>query len=240
MKKVTQSFGLAKQAALEKMGKAETQVDTEEAIKAKNDLSTMRNNYGDMASALKKYSHEGGPLMYSQGGVLSEMLMVFGVNQDGTLLGAVLQEIARAQRGTNDEQITLINLVKEKWTSPALALLDTDIKRAKELKDKQESARMRLDVANTEFKNQQKKGGPKAVQAEAEYNATKEKYDYCTKELTQFMEGLVEKIHKELTAQLRLYAEAQFEYFTKGVGIWKTTLDSLKEAEARATSPSSD
>jgi len=235
MKKFTQSLNVAKQTTLEKLGKAEKKADTEEALKTKEDLSALRHNYTEMGAALKKYA-DIEQQAYAQGGVLAEALATFGASQEGSVLASILAETSRAQRGINEGFLTWLNLTREKWSGPVQTLIDTDLKRAKDLKDRQESARMKLDIAMSELESQQKKAGPKLAQVESEHASAKERYDTSTRELTSFMEGLKEKIHQELAHQLRDYAEAQLQFFTQGVEVWKATLDALSNASSSSSS----
>eukprot|EP01113_Clastostelium_recurvatum_P005374 TRINITY_DN12406_c0_g1_i1.p1 TRINITY_DN12406_c0_g1~~TRINITY_DN12406_c0_g1_i1.p1 ORF type:complete len:307 (-),score=97.73 TRINITY_DN12406_c0_g1_i1:19-939(-) len=237
MKKFTQSIAVAKQATLEKIGKAEAKADTDEAIRAKTNLASLRAGYGDSASALKKVLNEGGQLYYAQCGVLETALSTFAASQQGSTLGTFLSEISRGQRSSNDGLVGFLNLNKERLLSQMTAVVEGDLKKAKELKDRQESARMKLDAAMNEVKASQKKGGSKLVQADAECQAAKDKYDLLTKELIDHMAALDEKIQRELIHQLTAYAEAQLEYFSQGVGIWKTTLDALNSVEPSTSMP---
>jgi len=222
MKKFT-SFAVVKQVAKEKMGKAESQVESPEAMATKDQLSTLKLGYKNMASSFKGYTNEGLPLAVSQGEIVAEAMLSFGGSlEGGQPLAELLKSVGLAQREIDNHLLYLCNNSKEKMFAPTHSLLETEIKRCTELKGKQETARLKYDAALTDLKTQQKKADAAKLQkAEEATQVCKQSYEETTNELTEATHRLQKRVEAEMTGQLQEYAEVQLAHFRKGLEVWE-------------------
>jgi len=225
-----------KQAALEKMGKAESHASAED-VATKDGLANIKNGYTAVGTALKNYCNEGGALSATQGEVFAESLLTFGGTQPSPLSDA-LKAVGQSQKETDTHLLSLVNLTKEKMLSQVQALNDTDIKRCRDLKAKAETARLKYDTALSDLKAQQKKSEPAKLQkAEETEQKVKAAYDQATAEFAEATRQLQERVHKELTQQLREYAEAQRAYFEKGLQFWEEATSQFESKGNRYEPP---
>jgi len=224
MKKFS-SFAVVKQVAKEKMGKAESQVESPEALATKDQLSNIKAGYKAIASGYKNYTHEGLPLAVSQGEIVAEALLTLGAVTIEEPLAHHLKNVGHAQREMDNHLMGVCTQAKDKMYTPTQLVIDTDIKRSTELKGKQETSRLKYDAAMTDLKQHQKKGDASKLQkAEEETQKHKISYDQATAELTEVTHHLVSRVDREMTAQLREYAQAQVDYFRLGAETWEKVL----------------
>jgi len=233
MKKFS-SFGMVKQAALEKMGKAESH-ESAEAAATKDELNNYKLGYTQLSNALKSYCNEGGALCVTQGEILAEALFSFANTQPIPFSDA-LRVTGQAQREMDNHLLHVITNLKEKTYLQVLALLDTDIKRCRDLKAKAETARLKYDTSLSEVKNLQKKPeGTKLQKAEETEEKNKVAYDHATNEWADATKHLGDRVTNELHQQLYEYAEWQRAYHENSLKVWDDALSQIREAVPSAT-----
>jgi len=239
MKKFS-SFGMVKQAALEKIGKAESH-ESAEAAATKDELANIRTGYTNLATALKNYCNEGGALSVSQGEIFAEALFTLGGTQSAPLSDA-LKAVGQAQRDMDNHLMTVFSSTKEQMLAQVQSLVDTDIKKCRDLKAKAETARLKYDTSLSDLKSAQssKKQDPNKLQKveEAEQRA-KGSYDQATSEWAEATKQLQERVRKELHQQLKDYAEWQSSYFEKGITLWQEALSHFDEEYGGAATKAS-
>lgn len=173
----------------------------------------------------KNYTNEGLSLAVSQGEICAEALMSFGNSIEGQALSPILKKIGLAQREADNLELHVCNITKEKMVVATQQVIDSDIKKSSELKEKQETARIKYDAAINELKTQQKKGDAIKVQkAEESAQAAKAAYERTTADLTEITQHLLKRVEQEMAAQLKEYAELQLAYFKQGYEVWEKTL----------------
>jgi len=223
------SFSVVKQVAKEKMGKAESQIETPEALATKDQLSTLKNGCKSIHSSFKSYTNEALPLSVSQGEVVAESLLSLSGALEGSALTHNLKHVGKAQREMDNKLLLLCNLTKEKMVVPTQLVIESDIKKCTDLKNEHETARLKYDAAMTDLKSFQKKGDPtKVLKAEENTQNCKVAYDQSTAALTEVTEHLHSRVRSEMTVQLKEYAQLQLEFFKQGLEIWQQVIENIE------------
>jgi len=222
---------LATQMAKEKMGKADTTIETDDVRSVKANLKTIKRGYKQINHSGKLYMTEseriamagnelGDALLSLGSGILTQTSLGSGLH----VLGNQLKTICSVTQTYNSATNT--NLV-----GPIGKLLDVDIKRASDVKRRQENARLRYDSAISSVKSH--KGG--SSKAEEEMEIARQGYEQLTRELTEALNLILAEIGNTLMMELKSWANSQAQYYREMSELWSQVENQLAPLPTNAT-----
>eukprot|EP01112_Ceratiomyxa_fruticulosa_P003336 TRINITY_DN136_c0_g1_i2.p1 TRINITY_DN136_c0_g1~~TRINITY_DN136_c0_g1_i2.p1 ORF type:complete len:382 (-),score=96.39 TRINITY_DN136_c0_g1_i2:157-1143(-) len=205
---------VATQMAKEKMGKADQSVESEDVRSVKTNLKTIKKGYKQINHSGKAYVSEseklamttnelGDALLSLGSGILTSTSLGSGLHTLGTQLKTMSSVTQNYNAATNT------NLV-----GPIGKLLDVDIKRASDIKKRQEMARLRYDSAISSVKSH--KGG----KAEEELEIARQSYEQTTRELNEALTLILAEIGNTLMVELKSWANSQAQYYREMSELW--------------------
>ncbi|KAL6071837.1 Type II inositol 1,4,5-trisphosphate 5-phosphatase [Balamuthia mandrillaris] len=214
---------LARQKALEKLGKSEV---TEDPEALRNQLlRNHENKHGmsDVVKRLEKYHRDSETIVEDSRGVSSALLeyaQVLNAGYGKTSLGTVVERLVELQSSVQGIQNSLNQEMKETIVCME-TLLRSEVHEAMGWKAKHERARLRYDAAQAKHKSAteraRKTGAQKGVaEAEKELFDCRKEYELLGKETLCALLVINEKVEWTLLQRLCDLMEAYDSFFSKG------------------------
>ncbi|EGG19550.1 hypothetical protein DFA_00128 [Cavenderia fasciculata] len=235
MKSFTKKVALVKQMGMEKMGKTESHADNDATKETKDKLRVIKNEYKEIYTTGKFYCQET-EKSTQEGTKFADALTKFGEgflinSQVGEVLknvGFQLKAVEQARQTCNVNSMTSL-------IAPVGKFNDTEIKKARDAKHKQDAVRLRYDAALeklTETKKKNDANSLKVKQVETECEELKKEYDAVNKEFSDVMENLNIEMNKRLVAELREFALQQLAFYKQASALWAESNEILSSFQA--------
>ncbi|GAM27956.1 hypothetical protein SAMD00019534_111320, partial [Acytostelium subglobosum LB1] len=235
MKSFTKKVAMVKQNAMEKMGKSESQADDASTKALKERLVLIRKLYKDVHSTGKNYCQESDKLA-KEGLLFSEALIQFSTGCiDDETVGVVIKCVSSQVKSLEETRTTCNAESAHTMINNLGKLQDAELKRANDLKSKQDSIRLEYDTLLERLNDAKKKNdssSPKVMTAERECQTCKENYDKVTSEFIEAMEQLNSEMNRQLVTELRQYARAQMDFHMRAAEMWNDTNNALSAFQA--------
>ncbi|KAK5580531.1 hypothetical protein RB653_000551 [Dictyostelium firmibasis] len=235
MKNFTKKLAEVKQQTMEKMGKTESHADNDATKEQKEKLRAIKTEYAQIYTVGKIYAQET-EKSTQQGSQFADALAQFGtgfvsneqVSEALKNVGVQLKSVEQARQSCNVNSVqSLIN--------PVGKFQDTEIKKARDSKHKQDQIRIRYDTALEKLQEAKKKNDANSLKVkglENECNEIKVEYDTVTAEFTQTMDNLNQEMNKQLVEELREYTLQQLAFYKQAAALWEETSDLLSSFQA--------
>eukprot|EP01132_Coremiostelium_polycephalum_P002717 gene2717-3372_t len=226
MKNFSKKLAVVKQNAMEKMGNKESHADNDSTKELKEQLRVIKSEYGHIYTTGKSHAQDI-EKSTQQGTQFADALIHFGSgflsdNHVGDVLkkvGLQLKSIEQARQTCNVNSLTSL-------VTPVGKFQDTEIKKAREAKQKQNAIRLKYDAALDRLAEAKKKNDANSIKVktvEQECEDIKVEYEKVNKEFTDIMEHLNQEMNKQLVAQLREYALQQLAFYKQASALWEET-----------------
>ncbi|GAM20508.1 hypothetical protein SAMD00019534_036830 [Acytostelium subglobosum LB1] len=223
MKSFTKKVAMVKQNAMEKMGKSESHADNDATKETKEKLRVIKTEYNAIYTTGKLHCQETEKSV-QQGVQFGEALNNFGSAFMGDeqiadilkRMGLQIKAVEQARQTCNNNSMTSL-------VTPVGKFQDTEIKRAREAKHKQDAIRLRYDTHLEKLAEAKKKNDANSLKVktiEQECNDIKEEYDVVNREFNEIMEHLNQEMNKQLVAELREFALQQLSFYKQASALW--------------------
>ncbi|EFA76501.1 hypothetical protein PPL_10269 [Heterostelium album PN500] len=223
MKSFTKKLATVKQMGMEKMGKTESHADNDATKETKEKLRVIKTEYHEIYTTGKLYCQETEKSVQT-GVQFADALTHFGGGFIGdaavaevlSRIGVQLKSVEQARQNCNNNSMTSL-------VTPVGKFQDTEIKKARDAKHKQDAIRLRYDTHLEKLADLKKKNDPNSLKVkttEQECNDIKEEYDVVNREFAEIMEHLNAEMNKQLVAELREYALQQLSFYKQASALW--------------------
>eukprot|EP01112_Ceratiomyxa_fruticulosa_P018125 TRINITY_DN5757_c0_g1_i1.p1 TRINITY_DN5757_c0_g1~~TRINITY_DN5757_c0_g1_i1.p1 ORF type:complete len:466 (-),score=96.90 TRINITY_DN5757_c0_g1_i1:75-1472(-) len=251
MRKIAKSWAVAKQAALEKMGKAEVHIDKEEANIAKESVLKIKKSEKEVLDQCIITCNEGATLHMAQSEVFANLMLSYSsVLKDMTPqannvplstpqyihtplgdLSLILSRVGGAQRVVNQSLDICTKTIHNQTLRTVKCGMEDEVKRLNDMHGQQQTARLAyeasLNALNTEIHlaNTHTNNGHNTVSKqqtlEGEKDMARKNFENLTHEFLAGVENFKTKTSKDMKTFLKNYLEAQLQYFSDGLNAWK-------------------
>jgi len=212
--KIVKKMNIAKQYALQKMGKVESTEESPAFKEMAQRYEVTKKNYEEV-SKISRQSARQELAQHTTTQLLGECWMEVGTGQENTI-GAALCKFGEAEKTLSEFGRTYVDDVNTRFVNPVIKILE-EVQEIEHIKKRLGSTRLAYDATQSRLKNAQgKEKEPAKLQAlEQDFNAAKEKYETTVNEMVQKMENLEKRRDEELLQELCSYMSAQKEYHSK-------------------------
>ncbi|EGC32281.1 hypothetical protein DICPUDRAFT_95312 [Dictyostelium purpureum] len=232
MKNFMKKMDQVKQQTMEKMGNKESQADNDATKEQKDKLRVIKTEYKELYTVGKIYAQET-EKSTQQGSQFADALAQFGSTflsdeQVGVCLknvGVQLKSVEQSRQNCNVNSVQCL-------VNPIGKFQDSEIKKARDTKHKQDQVRIRYDTALDRLNEAKKKNEANSLKVkglENECEEIKVEYDAVTAEFNQVMEQLNIEMNKQLVAQLREYTLQQLAFYKQASALWAETAELLED-----------
>jgi len=230
-------LAIAKQAAKEKMGKAEKSVNSDETNDARDSFVVLKKGYTKVITDFKTLCTEGWSLMLAQSEIFAECMLKFSTSLQSSILNdmfPLIQKVGMAFKSVDSISTQCMESTKEDFLVPINNLLETEIKTTNELRTQQESARLQLENAIGQLKSLQKKSTEQKLKGvEEEVAATQMEYDRKTDAFRDAMDRLGISTRTDMVDALSKLVDANIQCLEESLAVWKDVQVFLKKSRPK-------
>ncbi|KYQ91260.1 hypothetical protein DLAC_08194 [Tieghemostelium lacteum] len=232
MKRLSLTVSVSTQKYLEKISKSDSTLDSEDIKKLKSLLRDQKqdvNKFTKMARSTVFATDK-----FNNGIIFGEGVFAFGEGDslkdspEGEAIRELGNQIQDIENSKKDSQLGSIQNLLE----PIIGYYDQDIKKARELKRKQNVVRIRFEQAAKDLQEIRKKSDPyssKTKQAKQEEETNRTIYNQVTKEFSETMVENDKKMKIELRKLIREYVQYQCEFYRECLDSWEEFAEDLEE-----------
>eukprot|EP01112_Ceratiomyxa_fruticulosa_P014367 TRINITY_DN410_c0_g1_i7.p1 TRINITY_DN410_c0_g1~~TRINITY_DN410_c0_g1_i7.p1 ORF type:complete len:349 (-),score=93.63 TRINITY_DN410_c0_g1_i7:173-1219(-) len=206
----------------EKMGKTEATVETEDTRVMKQNFKTIKHGYKNINHSGKSYLSESEKLSLITNELGDSLLFLSTGAFSTSSLGFALQTLGNQLKSISSVSQSYVSATNTNFVSPVAKILDVDIKRANDLYKRQESARIKYDLALAQVR----KGS--SGRAAEELEMTRQTYEQLTRELTEVLNSVLAQIGTELIYELKNWTDSQARYYTEMSKMWSQMTSELE------------
>jgi len=193
----------------EKMGRTDATIETEDTRLMKQNFKTIKRAYKHINHSGKSYVMESEKLTLITSELADSFLFLSNSTFSTTPLGQGLASLANQLKSISSVSQNYVSATNTNFVSPITKTLDVDIKRTNDWYKRQESARMKYDMALSQVK----KGGSGRAAEELEIN--RQTYEQLTRELTEVTSNVLAQIGNELIYELKNWTESQARFYAE-------------------------
>ncbi|EGC31501.1 hypothetical protein DICPUDRAFT_156657 [Dictyostelium purpureum] len=230
MKRLSLTVSITSQMYLEKMGKASSSnIDSEDIKKMKNSLSEIKKDCKLVMTkgkqsvlTVEKQSNKFGETILGVGNGFLK-----GTNE-GEALCALGEQIAEFDESIKEGTMGCMG----SFIEPLNKFYDEDIKKARDLKKKQNLARIKFEHAELTYNDIKKKNdlySNKTMGAKNEMEESKKIYTETTKDFYKKMVENEKNFKLELRKQIRDYVQMQVEFYREMLENWEEFAEEIDE-----------
>eukprot|EP01133_Synstelium_polycarpum_P014567 gene14567-17220_t len=235
MKSFTKKLATVKQSAKEAMGKTESHADNDATKETKEKLRVIKTEYHEMFTTGKNHCQETERCV-NEGIKFADALDHFGSGfMADTNVGEVLKRVGVQLKSVEQARQTCNVNSMTSLVTPVGKFQDTEIKKARDAKHKQDTIRLKYDTALEKLNETKKKNDSNSLKVKAveqECADIKVEYDVINREFNEIMEHLSAEMNKQLVAELREYALQQLAFYKQAAALWAETDSILSTFQA--------
>ncbi|KAF2071682.1 hypothetical protein CYY_006998 [Polysphondylium violaceum] len=232
MKRLSLTVSVSTQKYLEKMGKtSDTTVDSDDIRRKKNLLKGFKKDCKGITKVLRSnlFAHE----KNNNGIQLGESMVEFGEGAlKNTSEGEALRELGNQLVDfENDKKDGNMGILTG-FLEPIIEFYDGDIKKARELKRKQNVVRIRYEQSQNNLHEVRKKNDPyssKTKQAKSDEEESKANYNQITREFLDKMNDNETNFKLQVRKQIREFVQMQIEFYRESLESWEEFAEDLDE-----------
>jgi len=232
MKRLSLTVSVSTQMYLEKMGKtSETTVDSDDIRRKKNLLKGFKKDCKGITKVLRSnlFAHE----KNNNGIQLGDAMVEFGEGAlKNTAEGEALRELGHQLVDfENDKKDGNIGILTG-FLEPIIEFYDGDIKKARELKRKQNLVRIRYEQSQNNLHEVRKKNDPyssKTKQAKSDEEESKSNYNQVTRDFLDKMNDNETNFKLQVRKQIRDFVQMQIEFYRESLESWEEFAEELDD-----------
>ncbi|KAN0015591.1 hypothetical protein ACTFIU_008330 [Dictyostelium citrinum] len=230
MKRLSLTVSISTQMYLEKMGK------TSSAGADSDDIKKMKNTLSELKKDCKNFTKNGKNTMFALDKVnngFGESIQEFGngmlkSTDEGEALRILGEQITEFDQSMKEGVIGCLG----QFIEPLAEFYDEDLKKARELKRKQNLIRIRYEQSQSNLVDVKKKNDTfanKTLQAKSDEEECRKNYTSITEEFYKKMVENEKTFKLEIRKQIRDYVAMQVEFYREALENWEEFAEEMDE-----------